>query len=347
MRFQLRFANQLVGIFVIVGVVSAATAIVVLGSRQGWFEARHAYRTEVESSSNLDVGMPIKYRGFDVGRVTSYELAGRTTVEVDFVIFDRYRYLVTPNSLVELSGNPLLGGAIVLHPGVGDDEPLEANSVIPEWDSAEGMVVRESDLVERSQPPDAVSRLLEDINPVLDQVETLLASAEESVDTLNRTLSGDMTEGPLAESFTGVNRLVDEAGNRLAETEMLLSETQTLLADVSAFSAGLGDPEGIIPRLVGTEGSIGRLFDDDDRLFLQVDSLLTSVNESIEELNQLVAFFGDQTPQVSSLLEEGRDALLVGQDVLTGLRNNPLLRGGIPERRDPEAGFQSLREGQF
>ncbi|MFW6368856.1 MAG: MlaD family protein, partial [Spirochaetota bacterium] len=345
MRFQLRFANQLVGIFVIVGVLFAATAIVLLGSRQGWFEPRHAYRTEVRSSSNLDIGMPVKYRGFDVGRLTGFELVGRSSVEVDFVIFDRYRYLVTPNSLVEVSGNPLLGGAIVLHPGIGEDDPLEREAIIPEWDSAEGIAVREADLVERSQAPDAVSRLLEDINPVLDQVETLLASTEESVDILNRTLHGEMTEGPLAESFTGVNRLVDEAGSRLVETEILLSQTEALLADASAFSSNIGDIEGIIPRLVGTEGSIGRLFDDDDQLYLQVDSLLTSINESILELNQLVAFFGDETPQVSSLLEEGRDALLVGQDVLTGLRNNPLLRGGIPERRDPEAGFESLREG--
>ncbi len=331
----------------IVGVAFATIAIVMLGTRQGWFEARHAYRTEVETSTNLSVGMPIRYRGFDVGRVTSYELEDRETVAVDFVIFDRYRYLVSPNSAIELSGNPLLGGNMVLHPGEDDGEVLEADSFIPEWDSDEAIARREAGAVTRSQPPDAVSRLLDDINPLLDSIEDVLDSTELALSTVNRTLSGEMTEGPLAESFIGVNRLVDEAADRLAESEALLARTDVLLSDVTAFSGQLREPDALIPRLVGTEGTLGALLHDDERMLTQIEMLLTSVNRTINELNELAAFFGDQTPQLAAVIEEGRDALVVGQDVLIGLRNNPLLRRGIPERRPTEAGFESLREGRF
>ncbi len=347
MRFQIRFANQLVGIFVIVGVVFAVTAIVMLGTRQGWFEARHAYRTEVDSSTDLSVGMPVRYRGFDIGRVTSYDLRDRDTVTVDFVIFDRYQYLVSADSAVELSGNPLLGGNMVLHPGEDDSEILGADSFIPEWGSDEAIARRERGAVARSQPPDAVSRLLEDINPILDSVEDLLDSTELALTTVNRTLSGEKTDGPLAESFIGVNRLVSEAGNRLAESETLLARSDLLLSDVTAFSSQLREPDALIPRLVGTEGTLGALLHDDERMLMQIDALLTSVNTTIDELNQIAAFFGDQTPQLAAVIEEGRDALMVGQDVLIGLRNNPLLRRGIPERRQTEAGFESLREGRF
>lgn len=347
MRFQIRFANQLVGIFVIVGVVFATAAIVMLGTRQGWFEARHAYRTEVGSSSNLNVGMPVRYRGFDIGRITSYDLRGRDSVEVHFVVFDRYQYLVSPDSVVELTGNPLLGGNMVLHPGESESTVLEADSFIPEWNSEEAIARRNRGAVTRSQPPDAVSRLLTDLNPILDSVDDVLDSSEVALNTLNRTLSGETTEGPLAESLTDVNRLVSEAGNRLAESEALLSQTDVLLSDVTSFSGRLREPDALIPRLVGTEGTLGALLHDDERALLQVEMLLSSVNGTIEEFNEIAEFFGDQTPQLAAVIEEGRDALIVGQDVLVGLRNNPLLRGGIPERRQTEAGFESLREGRF
>ena len=347
MRFQIRFANQLVGIFVIAGVLFATTAIVMLGTRQGWFEARHAYRTEVRTSTNLNVGMPVRYRGFDIGRITSYDLRGRDTVEVDFVVFDRYQYLVSPNSAVELSGNPLLGGNMVLHPGKNDSTVLKADSFIPEWNSEEAIARREDGEVIRSQPPDAVSRLLTDLNPILDSVEDVLGSTEMALSTLNRTLSGETREGPLAESFIGVNRLVSEAANRLAESEALLTQTDVLLSDVTSFSGQLRELDALIPRLVGTEGTLGALLHDDERALMQIEMLLNSVNGTIDELNEIAEFFGDQTPQLAAVIEEGRDALVVGQDVLIGLRNNPLLRRGIPKRRQTEAGFESLREGRF
>lgn len=354
MRFQIRFANQLVGIFVVVGVVFAATAIVLLGTRQGWFEASHSFYTEVETSANLSVGMPIRYRGFDIGRITGYALDDRGLVTTEFVVFDRYRYLMNEGSLVELSGNPLFGGQMVLHPGPEGSGELAGDSMVPEWTSREGVALREAGITVRSEPQDAISRLIEDINPVLDSIDTVLHSTDRALATINQTLSGEMTDGLMADTMSGVNRLVDEAGDRLAETEQLLARTNTLLTsvqpiidDTALFTAELRTPEGLIPRLVGTEGSIGALFDDDERVLMQVETILTSLNHSIVELNRIAAFFGDQTPQLAAILEEGRDALAVGQDVLTGLRNNPLLRRGIPDRPAPEAGFESMREAQF
>ncbi len=354
MRFQIRFVNQLVGIFVIGGVILAAGAIVLLGTRQGWFEARHPFNTELESARGLTVGMPIEFRGFDVGRVTGYELNAENTVDVDFVIFDRFVDIVTEGSLVEFSSNPLFGGSMVLHPGHDSAEQLAAGSMLPEWSSELGQSIRERELVRRSEPPDAISRLLHDINPVLNRVEAVLVSTDRILGTVDGTLTGDLDAGPLAEAFEGSNRLIEEAGRRLAETESLLAETEALLAsirpmveDASAFTAELRRPEGIIPRLIGPHGSLATLFDDDDRLFTQVEAMLISLNDTMEELNELTRYFGRQAPQLAGLLEEGRDALAVGQDVLIGLRNNPLLRRGIPERPEPQGGFESLREAEF
>ncbi len=48
-----------------------------------------------------------------------------------------------------------------------------------------------------------------------------------------------------------------------------------------------------------------------------------------------------------SLLEEGRQTITTGQAVLQGIRNNPLIRGGIPEAREQPTTFRSVRDEEF
>jgi phospholipid/cholesterol/gamma-HCH transport system substrate-binding protein len=55
----------------------------------------------------------------------------------------------------------------------------------------------------------------------------------------------------------------------------------------------------------------------------------------------------DQMPTIAVTIDEGRAAIKQAQDVLTGLKNNPLLKGGIPERTEQQPLSQSLREGSF
>ena len=52
-------------------------------------------------------------------------------------------------------------------------------------------------------------------------------------------------------------------------------------------------------------------------------------------------------PQIVGLLEQGRTTLDQGQDVLEALKNNPLLRGGVPDRREQQTTFQSYRDEEF
>ena len=52
-------------------------------------------------------------------------------------------------------------------------------------------------------------------------------------------------------------------------------------------------------------------------------------------------------PSIAVTIDEGRTAIKQAQDVLTGLKNNPLLKGGIPERRRPAAPQPEPEGGQL
>jgi phospholipid/cholesterol/gamma-HCH transport system substrate-binding protein len=61
----------------------------------------------------------------------------------------------------------------------------------------------------------------------------------------------------------------------------------------------------------------------------------------------MTASLNAQMPTVAATLAETQNALRQAQDVLQGLKNNPLLKGGIPERKDQTQVYQSLRDGEF
>jgi phospholipid/cholesterol/gamma-HCH transport system substrate-binding protein len=52
-------------------------------------------------------------------------------------------------------------------------------------------------------------------------------------------------------------------------------------------------------------------------------------------------------PQVMGLITEVRETLVTVEDVLTGFRNNPLLKNGIPEKVNGGTGGTSPRDIAF
>lgn len=354
MKFRIRFATQIVGLFAIIAIVFVIVLMVTIGAGQGWFETRYEYSTVLDSASGLNVGMSVDFRGFEVGRVTDITLTEDNNVDVTFTVRERYIHLVNKGSLVELASNPILGGTLVLHRGTRTEEPLDEFSVIPEWNSALGRAIRDVGIVERSQPPDPISTVLSEIDPLLANVTEILVSTEEILGTLSGTLDGSVTEGPIAETVTQTLSLLAVLEARLEQTESLLAGSDDLLVSVNRIADNAAvasdefrDPTGIVPQLLGPSGSMATLFDDDNVLFDEITDIFTSINDTLDEVNELARFAGAQTPQLAAIIEEGREAIVVGQDVLTGLRNNPLLRGGIPERVDQPSNVESFREAQF
>jgi len=68
---------------------------------------------------------------------------------------------------------------------------------------------------------------------------------------------------------------------------------------------------------------------------------------SVRSLREISASLSAEMPKLAVVLEEGKTALVSAQDVLEGLKNNPLLKGGITEREEQDSLYSSMREGAF
>jgi phospholipid/cholesterol/gamma-HCH transport system substrate-binding protein len=354
-RFRIKFAQQIVGLFVVIAVAAAVVVLVLMGANQRWFARNYSYWSRFESARGLSVGMAITFKGFEIGKVTDVELTEDNHVDVSFYVQDTYLDKVTEDSVLQLTSSPIgIGGGLVFHQGARKTEPKSEGSLIPSWESEAGRSLREAGRVAINREEDAVARLLAD-------VEGVLATLDSTLSAVDGAITGTAA-GPVTDILVGVDELVASAtatskdlgssvtgavGGLERSVSATLAEIDQIARNLEQTSAALADPTGLVPRLLDPKGSVATLLDDDNRLYDSVESILASLTAAVSELNQIVAFLNETTPQISGLLEEGRQTLDTGQDVLEGIRNNPLIRRGVPQTREQPTPFQSIRDERF
>ncbi|MFW5684424.1 MAG: hypothetical protein ACOC1I_06190, partial [Spirochaetota bacterium] len=224
--------------------------------------------------------------------------------------------------------------------------------------------LREENRVIVLRDADPIGQALGQLDPILANADRVLLNVATLTEEVEMTLRGE-SRGPVGGMLAGLDDTVGDLRQTVLRVDGVINETSLQIAGVLAqveqitanleqTSAALRDPTGLATTLLDPQGSLATLLDDDNELYHQiqhiVDSLQTSVNglnDSLDRVSEFTGYLNTAQPQITSLLEEGRQTLDTGQDVLEGLRNNPLLRGGIPEQREQPATFRSVRDEEF
>lgn len=366
MKFKIRYADQIVGILSIAAIVALVVVIFLLGSTQRWFAKDYGFTTTLESATGISIGMPLQYKGFTIGKITKISLNDRNLVDVAFSIYDTYYNRVHKGSLVELIINPIgLGNSFLLHPGNGEGL-IPDGALIPRADSPEGLALVEAGLVTIPKRDDTITNLIAQVNPLLTNINDTLTQLNgafkgtgkgpladtmngisSSVAQVNEALRGTGT-GPLAKTLNGaaltmgnVTGITDEValsmGDILANVESVSAKVEAITANLEQLSSKLTDPTGLVPKLV----------DPDGKIFASLQSSLDSVAGTLDNVEESSSILKSQVPQVARLIEDLRIALEKGQDVLEALRNNPILKNGVPERVESDSSGTNSRNIEF
>jgi phospholipid/cholesterol/gamma-HCH transport system substrate-binding protein len=319
MKFSIRFADQIVGTLVILALAILVVVVFMLGKNQRWFVRDYQYKTYFVSATGVSRNMSVQYKGFTIGNVKDISLSEDSRVEVVFTIFEKHVHRVTEGSLVEMQGTPIpgLGNSFVFHPGKGT-EVIPEGSIIPEVNSLEARLVLASGLATVSKADDSLTN-------ILNQVTTLL-------ENLNIALAGTVGADELTLGLIVNN--VERATYGISKvTEDLSTQLSPLIINLEKFTDKITDPSGAIMGLLDGEGP----------LYDSVESLAGI----IENLNKTTEVIPAMLPQVSVIINELNNSLRSVQDILTSIANNPLLRGGIPEREEIGPAGASTRNYDF
>lgn len=325
MKFKIKYADQIVGLFSLVAIAGLIILVFAIGANQNWFKKKNRYFTILDSGAGVAVGMDLTYKGFSIGKIQSVSLQGEF-VRIDYYVLEDYFEYVRENSIVELSSSPIgLGSSFTLYPGRAR-ALLPSGSEIFRKDSVPAQEMISDGLVMVNGDGDSINALLSKVSVLLDDVTILIES-------LNGALNGT-TDTPIAGIIGSVDKLlamlsdVDGALPKLLGSEMSEQLTQTL----GSLTEMLSDPNGAVPKLLGSEMS---------KSLTQILGSLVPIASNADKL------VGDAAPELAELLVQVNQLLLQLQDTATGLNNNPLLRGGIPDRSNEASAPVRIRSGEF
>ena len=230
MKFRIRYADQLVGLFLLLAVLAIAVILVFLGVNQRWFAKDYEFRSRFDSAGGLSVGMPIMLKGFEIGSIERIELNDDNQVDVLFTVQDTYYSRVLPNSVLELTSSPIgLGVTLNFYPGAGAGMPQPELSFIPSLDLPEGQDLVTAGLVVIPKGEDVIGSVIAKLNPILDDVRSTIVQIKRVVGTVDLALQGK--SGPVGEMVMDlsttpdkVNALIDDVNARVAGIGMISAE---------------------------------------------------------------------------------------------------------------------------
>ncbi|MDR2110530.1 MAG: MlaD family protein [Spirochaetaceae bacterium] len=334
MKFRIRFADQIVGLFIIAALTSVVFVIFLIGSRQRWFAKDYIYKTYFDSAVGLSANMAVQYKGFAIGNVQSFDLTADDRVEVLFSIYDTYNDRVTEGSLVEVMVSPIgLGNQFHFYPGLGVS-PLEEGGLIPSAHSPEGRRYIQSGLARITTQDDSITLFISRANTLLEEINAAIAGTGET--SLGRTIGG------MEETVAGAKNLVQDLNSNLLRDlnrslPAILAETEQVIADLKVVSAELANPDSLVLTTLDTGGPV----------FTNLEASLKAAAGTLQNLEKTAAFLSGEAPQLAGLIAEVQELLGTGEDVLIALRNNPLLRRGVPDRGRTQSGGTNPRNIEF
>lgn len=342
MRFRIKHADTLVGIFVIVAALVFAGGIIFLGANQRWFSKDIRFTTRFASAAGASPGTAIMMRGFQVGKVTKVKLNDANEVDAEFVIYDNYYPKVRENSLLELSTSPIgLGTQLLFHPGKSETL-MTPGSFVPLADSDQGKELIDRGLVDIPTKDDTITRLLAGVNPLIENANKTIVTVNRTLTEVNRALAGQ-SSGPLGSIVTNASDTVARVDGLVEKANGLIDSVNAITKNLEATTAAIRDPTGLVPKLLDAKGSIKTILDDKNVLYDSLNGSIAELQKTLKNVQDISNSLNGQMPSIALTIDEGRAAIKQAQDVLTGLKNNPLLKGGIPEKVERQPLSQSMR----
>jgi len=113
-----------------------------------------------------------------------------------------------------------------------------------------------------------------------------------------------------------------------------------VIANVQELTANLtndlANPNGVRRIINGSGGEVEAL-----------EATLLSLAGTLDHVEKSLAYLPREMPQIIDLLSKARTAVASAEDVLISLKNNPLLRGGIPEHAEIDSSGTNPRSISF
>lgn len=327
--------------FVAIPLALSIIVVVLIAIRQNLFEKKHGYYTTLMNSSGVSAQTAVIYKGFEIGRVRSFQLTETGNISVEFYILGKYKHLMVKGSVMLRSTNPVLGKTNLEF--IQDPESkdyLPPGSTIPSSDFSTGRELLAklgatgsdpiSSIIENfnilsselnkdnNSDKSALLRIVNNIANATDNADDLLLQLQEimgemSVFATNLNQDGNANAGAV---FRTINNVADLTASLNAE----MGKVGNLMASAEQAMKNYSDPDSLIVRMIDPDGK---------QLLGPTRDVLRNLSANLDESLKLLQGISDVGPEIGPMMMNLSDTMARAKQTLEALNNNPLLRGGI------------------
>lgn len=309
-----------IGLLLAVTVLLGASFIVYALYARGAFQATHTLLLTAEDVEGVNVGMPISFSGFPIGKVSRLHLMDDGQVRIELAIPRQDARWLRDSSVFTLE-KALVGGAKIKAFTTNlKDPPLKDGAVRPLYtgDASKDIPVLVSKVKNILTNVETMTAESAPINQTLGHVETVtgrmagdygllqgVLGSPENAEKVVRSL--DRADTLLA-SINGVSLKVDgvlsKVDQRLFERQGVMDQTQQAIGNVNALlgdvreslkkaDAILANAQTASQDVSKITGNVATATTDMVRLRLEIDDSVRKVNHLINEINKKWPFARD------------------------------------------------------
>ncbi len=345
MNYKIKHTRQVVFLFITIPAVLLIMAVVFVALKQNMFEKRFYYYTALQDANGVSTQTPILYKGFEIGRISEFNLTDKGEIQIKFYVLKRYTRIMLDDSVISRTNNPITARTLLEYvENPESNTPLADGSTILSTDFPEGRA-----LFRKISP-----RSVDAISAIIDNVYNLTAE-------LNRDDNAD--KGAIFRILTTVADVTEKTEESMAQIEAILREMN---AFVTNLNRDHNADEGSIFRILNTVADItekvdrqmagidslmqtanrtARNFENPDSLAVRMidptgKNLIQPIKATIETLNAnlgetylLLNTLNRNNPELLLLINNMNETLANAKKTLEALNNNPLLRSGISPSR--------------
>ena len=163
-------------------------------------------------------------------------------------------------------------------------------------------------------------------------IKNNLVSVVEQTDSINTILA--MATNLVGDIDTLVQQLnIALEGKEDTPLTNTIKEINGILTNLNEITA---NADGLVPRLLEDENAQGA-----------IAKTLLQLNSTMGDINSITTSVDSNMPGISLLITQLQTLVKQMQDVMEGLKNNPLLKNGISEKPEKENAAPKLREDNF
>lgn len=252
---SLAWAELKIGLISIFAIVMTLLLIFLLSGEGGFSWQQYGLKTRFDNIAGLKPGAPVRVAGVEVGSVTAAAFDG-DRVDVSMKVNEKYRHLITSESVAVLGSVSLLGEAAV------DISAASQGTPVPEWG-----------YVKSGKPVGSLTDVATQATEGIEELTAMLADVRAGRGTVGQLFTNDSL-------YQELNRLVaaaEDVAQNVNSGRGTIGRLANNPAAAQALEGALQNLQDVTARIRAGEGTLGK-FLTDDTLSRNLTSMATNMD---------------------------------------------------------------------